>query len=328
MRLRPSYGECNLNKKVLVLAGGGGHTGYAYALAQALHGKVELSFLAPEGDGLSEKKLRRFGEVNFLIKPRGPKTPHYIFIPRLFRAFIQSLRKVSGEFDVVVSTGSNFCVPPALIAWARGIPLVNIESCVRFTRASITARILQRFSKITVLQWEDQKKILSGVVVGPLLPKPEVKPRNEGYILVTGGTIGHKLLFDTVSESELKNVVLQTGKINPEPYKRKHPEWKIITLTERFDELVAGADIVITHFGSTALEAATHRKPTVIVLNPEWKRTVGLEDANILAKKLNSVLIYEINLDALLNAIEEAKKRKTPEMLDGARVLGEKIIKL
>lgn len=317
-----------MNKKVLVLAGGGGHTGYAYALAQALHGKVELSFLAPEGDGLSEKKLSRFGEVNFLIKPRGPKTPHYIFILRLFRAFIQSLRKVSGEFDVVVSTGSNFCIPPALIAWARRIPLVNIESCVRFTRASITARILQRFSKITVLQWEDQKKILSGVVVGPLLPKPEVEPWNGGYILVTGGTAGHKLLFDAISKSELRNVVLQTGKIDPEPYRRKHPEWRIITLTQRFDELVAGADVIITHFGSTALEAATHRKPTVIVLNPEWKRTVGLEDATILAKKLNSVLVSEINLDALLNAIDEAKKRRIPKLLDGARVLGEKIIKL
>jgi len=45
-----------VHRLVLVLAGGGGHTGYAYALAQALHEKVSLSFLVPEGDATKNSK--------------------------------------------------------------------------------------------------------------------------------------------------------------------------------------------------------------------------------------------------------------------------------
>lgn len=314
---------------MLISAGGGGHTGYGYALAQSLYGKVSLRFLVPEGDWLSRDRLSRFGSVDFLLKPRGAKTPIFEFIPRLAKAFVESLDRVSYECDVVVSTGSNFCIPPAILAWVKGIPLINIESSVRFTKASKTARILQPFSAITALQWNEQKKLLKkGVVVGPLLPKPEVESWNGGYILVTGGTLGHKLLFDAISESDLENIVLQTGKVDPEPYERKHPEWKIIPFSTRFFELVAGADLVITHFGSTALEAVVYRKPMVMVLNPEWKRTVGRTDAEIFSEKVNAVFVWDLNLENLLRAIEEAKRRRAPVFQNGGGKLAELILEL
>jgi len=60
--------------RVMILAGGGGHTGYVCALAQVLHEKVSFSFLVSEGDVLSERKLRKFGEVDLLIEPRSAKT--------------------------------------------------------------------------------------------------------------------------------------------------------------------------------------------------------------------------------------------------------------
>lgn len=60
-----------MNMSILILAGGGGHTGYAYALAQALLDKAFLSFIVPEDDTLSQKKLGRFDRVDTLIKARG-----------------------------------------------------------------------------------------------------------------------------------------------------------------------------------------------------------------------------------------------------------------
>ena len=317
-----------MNKRVLILAGGGGHTGYAYALAQSLHGKASLSFLAPEGDSLSERRLAEFGEVDFLLKARGPKTPTHEFTVRLAKALAGSFGKVSRKFDVVVSTGSNFCIPPATIAWFKGIPIINIESSVRFTKASKAAFLLQPFSRITALQWEEQKQLLNGVVVGPLLPKPEVEPWNGGYILVTGGTYGHKLLFDTFKESDTPNVVLQTGKADPSPYVEKHPEWKIVTVTEKFHELLAGAEVVVTHFGATVIESMAYRKPVVLVPNPEWTRTAGIEDARYLAQKVNAVVVSEIKLDNLLNAIEEAKKRGVPVFPNGAQNLADLMMKM
>ncbi len=317
-----------MNGRVLILAGGGGHTGYAYALAQALYGKVPLTFLLPKGDNLSKKRLSKFGEVGYLTKPRGPKTPIYNFIPRLVKELFESIGKVSRDFSVVVSTGSNFCIPPALIAWTRGIPIVNIESSVRFLKPSKTASILQPFSTITALQWEEQKSILKGVVFGPLFPEPEVKPWNGKYILVTGGTYGHKRLFDTLAKTSLRNIVLQTGKVDPTPYVKIHPEWKVVTLTERFHELLAGASVVVTHFGSTVLEAVAYGKPTVLVPNPEWTRTARVEDAEILAEKVNAVLVSEISLENLLDAIDKARRRKVPVFQRGSRKLAEEILRL
>jgi len=137
---------------------------------------------------------------------------------------------------------------------------------------------------------------------------------------VTGGTYGHRILFDTIKESPATNVVLQTGRIDPEPYRKAHPEWKIVTLTERFHELLAGADVVVTHFGS--------RKHIVVVPNPEWTRTAGAEDAEFLAKKANAVLVSEITLENLSNAIKEAKERKVPVFMNGAEILANKILEL
>ena len=313
---------------VLILAGGGGHTGIAYALAQTLHKKVSLSFLAPEGDTLTARRLSKFGNVKFLIKPRGPKTPAHIFAVRLAKALMDSVKLDFHEFDIVVSTGSNFCGPPALLAWMRGVSVVNIESLVRFTKPSKTARVLQLISVLTALHWKEQRRFLKGVVVGPTLCKPETPPWNGGYILVSGGTYGHKLLFDAISQSKLSNVVLQTGRVDPTPYIKKHPEWKVITFTEKFHELLAGAELVVSHFGGTVLDAAIYKKPAVLAPNPEWTRTAGIRDAEYLARKINAVLVSDIDPEILLNSIKEARKRKVPTLPDGAENLADMIMRL
>ncbi|MFQ6073950.1 MAG: glycosyltransferase, partial [Candidatus Bathyarchaeia archaeon] len=304
-----------------------GHTGYACALAEELYQRASLSFLVPRGDSLSAKRLSEFGKVGFLLKAREPKTPTHVFVPRLFRAFQDSFRHDFRRFDVVVSAGSNFCVPPALIAWMRGVPVVNIESPVRFVKPSKSARVLQHFSAITALHWEEQRKLLRGTVVGPILPKRRVEPQNKGYILVSGGTYGHRLLFDALAESPLRNIVLQTGRVDPVPYLNKHPEWKALRVTPRFHELIANAELVVTHLGVTVLEAIIYEKPVVLVPNPEWTRTGTMEDARQLAKKINAVLVSEIRVEILLKAIEEARGRRVPVFPDGAKNLAELILK-
>lgn len=315
-------------KHILILAGGGGHTGFGYALAQRLENRAAMVFLVPEGDTLSYNRLNRYGKVDYLPKSRGAKTPTREFAYNLARAFAMSMKKVTSKYNVVVSTGSNFCIPPALIAVSKGIPLINIEGEVRFTKASRTARLLQPISAVTALHWDGQKNLLKGTVVGPLLPKPEIQPWNGGYILVTGGSLGHKLLFDAVNKSELKKIILQTGEVDPENYRKRHPEWKIIRSSPRFHELLAGAEVVVTHFGSTALEAVAYKKPAVMVLNPEWKRTVGKADAEIFAKKVGAIFISEITLEHLMDAVEEAKNLKIPSLGDGAKVLADIILNL
>jgi UDP-N-acetylglucosamine--N-acetylmuramyl-(pentapeptide) pyrophosphoryl-undecaprenol N-acetylglucosamine transferase len=316
-----------VRKNVLILAAGGGHTGYAYALAEELYRKASLSFLVPHGDSLSAKRLNKFGQVRFLLKAREPKTPNHVFVVRFVKAFLESFKLDFRQFDVVVSAGSNFCIPPVIVAWMKGVPIVNIESPARFVKPSKSARVLQHFSKLTALHWEEQTNLLKGVVVGPILPKPKVEPGNKGYILVSGGTYGHKRLFDTMAESSLHNIVLQTGKVNPTPYITSHPEWTVLTVTERFHEIIANAEVIVTQFGFSVLEALIYKKPVVVVLNPEWTRGASAEDAKQLAKKIKAVIVSEITVETLLKAIQEARKQEIPIFQDGAKNLANLILK-
>ena len=315
--------------QIILLAGGGGHTAYAYALAQHLSGKCEMEMIVPQGDQLSVDRLKKFGNVRTLLKPRTTKTALPQFLGGLVKSFLKSSSMIRGR-SVVVSTGSNFCLTPSFHAWLDGIPLINLESSIRFTRASKTVKILDRFATITALQWEEQKKLLPhGVVFGPLLAKPEVKPYNGGYILVTGGTFGHKLLFETLDSSNIEKVVLQAGALYTTAYSKNHPSWKVIDYTDHFHDLIAGADVVVTHFGETIIDSAlVYGKPTVISVNPEWTRTVGLDDATILASKVNGVMLKEFSSQSLTDAIEQAKLQKTPQVVNGAQLLSKSILEL
>jgi UDP-N-acetylglucosamine--N-acetylmuramyl-(pentapeptide) pyrophosphoryl-undecaprenol N-acetylglucosamine transferase len=315
-----------LGKKILILAGGGGHTSIALALAQALKGKAETSFLIPDDDLLSWELLSPYGAVEKLIKGRYPKTSNFLFPFRLISAFYRSFPKVRG-YDVVVSTGSNFCIPPAVIAWLKGIPVINIESRVAITKPSKTASLITHFSKQTLLQWEEQAKNLSGVVVGPIFPVERYEAKDLGYILVTGGTEGHKQLFDAVAELDLPKVVLQTGKVDPKPYKMRRPHWTIIPYSTEFEKLVAESSLVITHQGGgTIFESVLYGKPLIIVFNPVLTRTADTKDMRVLAEKVGAPFLDHADSKTIESLIAEAENRKKPLFENGRLRVAEIIL--
>ncbi len=313
--------------RVLILAGGGGHTGYARILAEALSGRAQLLFLAPDDEPISVQRLAPYGKVDTITKPRHPTTPLWRFTLRFLEAFLQSLKRFPPA-DVVVSTGSNFCVPPAIVAWLKGVPIVNLESRVKLLKASGAARFIGRFSELTALQWDEQTKFHKGIVFGPLLPRRTTVPRDGGYILIAGGTYGYEELFDAAILTGLKNVVLQTGKIDPAKYSERRPEWRVISYTEKFNELLAGAQVVVTPPGGTPIEAAAYGKPVVITPYPGWTRAADKEETVLFASKIDAVLMGEITPDGLEGAIETAKKRGPRILEDGTDKLAEAILRI
>ena len=316
-------------KDIILLAGGGGHTAYALALAQKLTGKCNLKIFVPEGDELSFKRLSPYGDTRFLLKSRGPKTGLVSFICNMIKAFFISM-KIINRKSVIVSTGSNFAIPPCLIAMIKGGQIINLVESVRFDKASITTNILSRFSKLTALQWPEQKKLFpSGEVFGPMLASSPVKPYDGGYILVTGGTFGHELLFNTLDSLEIENVVLQTGPLPRKSLAEKHPKWKIIDYSDKFEELLAGAEVVITHFGATLIESTLiHGKPTVVAYNPEVTKGARYEDLLVIMKKTNAILFDKFDSEILRKAIEKAKKQKPPFIESGANSLAKRILSI
>ncbi|OYT56924.1 MAG: polysaccharide biosynthesis protein [Desulfurococcales archaeon ex4484_217_2] len=316
--------------KLVISASGGGHTGYAVALAQHLQKFSEILFIVPKNDIWSKAKVEKYGRVAYSIKPRGPRDPLLKSFPKLIYEFYEGLKIIPRDFDVFISTGSNHSVPLAYAAKLKGLKIINIESSVRFTKPSLSVRVIKPIADITVLQWPEQKKIIpEGIVVGPLFELPKYKSEDRGYILVTGGTYGHKLLFDALAQTSIRNIVLQTGKINPEKYKKIHPEWTVFDFDPNFQKWIAGASVVVSHLGKTAVDAAlTYGKPVVIVPNPEWTYTAGLKDAEILARKLNALIVHDISSENIENAIEKALSRKPPKYANGAKKLVELIIDL
>ncbi|MGC9148218.1 MAG: UDP-N-acetylglucosamine--N-acetylmuramyl-(pentapeptide) pyrophosphoryl-undecaprenol N-acetylglucosamine transferase [Sulfolobales archaeon] len=314
--------------RIGITASGGGHTGYAVALAQRIYGKAEIVFYIPTGDEWSRSKVYRYGDVIEIRKARGPNEGFQKLLTGIPKAFFESIDKVK-NIDVFVSTGSNHSVPPALVAKFKRVPVINIESSVRFTRPSSSAKYLSYISDLTVLQWEEQKKILPrGRFFGPLYERPEYEIRDEGYILVTAGTYGFKELFDAIVKTGLDNIVLQTGRVDPRPYKETKKNWVIFDFDPEINRWIARASLVITHLGKTVIDAAlTYKKPTVVIPNPNWRLTAGYEDAKILAEKLG--VCYQESLDPwkLLEIIEKCRGVKPREYRDGAEELAREILK-
>lgn len=317
-----------MKKSLLILAGGGGHTGYAKMLAEDIGGRASLFFMVPEDDELSRRLLSKFGDVDVLVKPRHPRTSNVSFIYRFIKSFFQSICKVKGRYDLVVSTGSNFCVPPAIFAWLKGIPVISIESSDQFDNPSKTVKFLESIALVTALQWEEQRNLVDGEVFGPFIPKRRRDPRDDGYILVAGGTYGYEELIELISESSLEDVVLQTGQISPDFYREKHANWEVFQTRGDFDELIANAHIVITPPGVTSLEAVAYGKPVIITRYPSWSHAGTLRDARMFAEKLNVPFISEFNQEELRKAIKEAEEWEQPDLERGSKKLAEYILNL
>ncbi len=182
------------------------------------------------------------------------------------------------KYDITLATGSNHSLFPSFAQWTKGSTIFTLESQDRIVTKGKAVSILSHFSKGVFLHWEEQRSLYrNGIVVGPVLQKRKYDPKNEGYVLVTAGTEGFRSLFDKVLEIGLNNVVIQTGKVDPQIYVRKGV--KAFSFDPDIERLIAGANVVITHQGKTAMESAVlYGKPTVIVFNKDLTRAATYED--------------------------------------------------
>ncbi|WFO75691.1 polysaccharide biosynthesis protein [Desulfurococcaceae archaeon MEX13E-LK6-19] len=324
-------------KEVYIVASGGGHTGYAKAIAERIielwGEEVQIVFIIPRNDKWSYWRLKKIKSSNTrvvqVLKPRGPHDPLYKSLGRIVYAFIDAYVKKTYK-NVVVTTGSNHSLVVALAACLKKTRVLNMEVVDRIITASTTPRILYKIGFPTILHWQEQKRSYpKGVVVGPIYEKPVYKPFRGGYILVTTGTMGHELLFKKLLETDLENVVIQTGRVNPSYFTRIKKKWRVFRFDPDIDRWIAGADVVVTHQGLTAVNAAlAYGKPVIIAYNPGLPRTSTILDSIFLAKKINGVTIdpRKISSKELEELILKARKLRPPKYVDGAYVFVKRIL--
>lgn len=326
--------------KVVLTASGGGHTGYAVAVAEALLSRGhKVVLIVDPSDKWSIAKIRkRLGDIDLVYfrRLRSPKEGLDKLIARFPRRLAEShpLYKVLNDVDIAICTGSNHGLIPSIIARIIGKKVLCIEAVDRIVTRSKTVALLHDIGIASaVLHWPSQRRLYKrGVVVGPIYEGPIYKPDNKDYILVITGTEGNPALIAKLLRTRLNNVIVQTGRSTPPSLIKKYkPKWRAIRYYPDIAKLMAEASLVIAHQGLSIVEAAlAYRKPVLLVLNPDLPNTSGENDAENLAKYLNTRCINprRITPQGLEKEIQEAMERTPPSYPGGAVVLADYIRKM
>ena len=326
--------------KIYIVASGGGHTGYAIAIAERileLLPEIDICFILQPNDTWSIQRIFRKLSSNICImtisKLRGPLDNSLKVFIRAPQALFEGLSHIKNPF-MVISTGSNHGIMPIIISKFKKAPfLFTLEDVYRIYSHSKANYLLNKWFNIPVLiQWPEQKMHFhKSIYLGPIYEKPMYKPSDKGYILVVSGTIGHKRLIKLLLKTDLDNVVIQSGNIDPDSIRSKKPSWKIFDFDPNIDKWIANASIVIGHQGVTVVEAAlAYRKPIIIAYNPDIPRTSTAIDAMLLAKKINGVFLDTRTADSkdLLKAIERARGIKPKTFINGAQKFAQMLLRL
>ncbi|MEM4528885.1 MAG: glycosyltransferase [Desulfurococcaceae archaeon] len=315
----------------LVIASYGGHAGYAYTVARELAKRgVELDILLPRGYLYLETRFKELGRTIYATLPRRPLEPFHKGVHRWLRAFAESLNLVREKYRFIFAPGSNFSILPSItLKTLRKSRVYTLEAVDRVCRGSMAVNFLYKTGAMVFLHWEEQLRIYPhGVVVGPVYEPLIYEPRDEGYVLLTTGTLGADDLFNAALELDVDKMVIQTGDIDPTPFMQRKPKWVFFKYTEDLHKWIAGARIVITHPGITAATARlAYGKPVVIAYTKRHSKLFTKREVKAFAEKLNAVFLDEATPGKLVEALEEAEKKPSIQYTNGAVKIAEHIMK-
>ncbi|MEM0356033.1 MAG: glycosyltransferase [Desulfurococcaceae archaeon] len=325
--------------RILILASGGGHTGYAISIAERLvelDPSIEPLFIVPRGDKWSIDRInRKLGETKFIevAKLRNPGESLVKIIYRLPRTFIDSLR-IHGFFDVMICTGSNHGITPVITAWFRRVvkSIYCIEDVFRLEKPSRAVNILHKLGLANVfLQWREQYRLYDkrSIYAGLVYEKPMYRSVDKGYVLVTMGTLGHPSLAELLLKTNLEYVIVQTGRlVDPQYIRSRKPGWRVFQFDPDIDKLIAEASVIVSSPGLTAINAAiAYRKPTIMVYNPNIVLGASFKEIARVAEMLNIPFINPLNIEpGFFEEIVLKAKPTSVEVVDGGYNISKYIV--
>ncbi len=320
--------------EVVLIASGGGHTAYAVSVGERLYEKdrdLGLTFIVPHNDRWSINRiLDRIPSAKIIeiTKPLNPLEPYVKLIERLPITIVDVLKKLPRE-TIVLCTGSNHNIFPVLIGkyWFKN-HVFCIEDIFRIEKRSRTVDLLHRIGRVNVfLQWRIQKKLYrDGIYSGVLFEKPKYHVRDEGYILVTTGTIGNRELFKLLHRSGVENLIIQTGRIEPSILRNDKLNWKAFRFDPDIDRLIAGASLIIASPGITAINAIqAYHKPLIMVYNPDIVLGASYKEIEYIANQFNIPFIdpRRISGEEFRRIVDESYDLKPRIQPDGSSFIAE-----
>ncbi|WP_371188133.1 undecaprenyldiphospho-muramoylpentapeptide beta-N-acetylglucosaminyltransferase [Thalassotalea maritima] len=312
-----------MNKRptILIMAGGtGGHIFPGLAVAEYLQQQGWHVHWLGTADRMEADIIPAHGiDISFIniagLRGKGLKSK--LTMPfKVLQSVIQSLRVVNKvRPDVVLGMGGYASAPGAIAAWLKRIPLVLHEQNAvagmsnRYL-ANIANKVLSAFAG--AFASNVNAEVVGNPVRGNInLLANDIEPMRK-RVLVVGGSLGAKVLNDTVPQaiSQVKLLGLdvwhQTGKDNAEVVAAAYDNYKLdaekIKVTEFIDDMASAyqwADVVICRAGAlTVSELAMAGKPAILVPLPHAVDDHQTKNAQVLVNAGAGFLLAQQELNA------------------------------
>lgn len=338
-------------RTLLVMAGGtGGHIFPGIAVAEHLKAqgwtihwlgtakRMEAEIVPAHGFDISFINIAGVRNKGWLERIKLP----FKMAQSLWQS-IKVIRKVKP--DVVLGLGGYASVPGGVAAWLCGKPLVLHE---QNAVAGMSNRYLAKIASKVLCAFPGafKDKVEAEVVGNPLRQNivsleqkiPE-QPSASKKVLIVGGSLGAKVLNDTVPQAirqiKLQNIQVwhQTGKGHLQDVEALYQQYEVdknnVKVTEFIDDMAAAydwADVVICRAGAlTVSELAMAAKPAIFVPLPhavddhQTKNAMYLVDRKAaklmlqkelngtsLAQMLNSLFVSDAVVKSMAKAAHDA----------------------
>lgn len=338
-------------RTLLVMAGGtGGHIFPGIAVAEHLKAqgwtihwlgtakRMEAEIVPAHGFDISFINIAGVRNKGWLERIKLP----FKMAQSLWQS-IKVIRKVKP--DVVLGLGGYASVPGGVAAWLCGKPLVLHE---QNAVAGMSNRYLAKIASKVLCAFPGafKDKVEAEVVGNPLRQNivsleqkiPE-QPSASKKVLIVGGSLGAKVLNDTVPQAirqiKLQNIQVwhQTGKGHLQDVVALYQQYEVnknnVKVTEFIDDMAAAydwADVVICRAGAlTVSELAMAAKPAIFVPLPhavddhQTKNAMYLVDRKAaklmlqkelngtsLAQMLNSLFVSDAVVKSMAKAAHDA----------------------
>jgi len=141
-------------KKVLFVAGCGGHVAQLSILLQQIGDRFDSRLMLEKSDTLGIGKFSDKYSIYTATAIRGKSETVFMTVLRIL---INSLQSVIILFqtspDYIITTGPGLGIPICLLGKFFGIKIIVIESWSRTSTKSIVGKALNRFADIIFVQW-------------------------------------------------------------------------------------------------------------------------------------------------------------------------------
>ena len=156
-----------LNNTVMFACNEGGHFSQMMALSE-LFGKYDTVLVTDNVRATKEMPaLRNIGKIEYMLVmaerrkvQRKNQSNRFNFVFSYIKSFIES-RKIWKKYrpQVIVSTGSNICVPLFWVGKLHGSKIIFIETRAKVYARSLSGILVRRIADQIFVQWPEMLKL-------------------------------------------------------------------------------------------------------------------------------------------------------------------------